>query len=161
MPKYITIEGEVDQLMLQKFIDIPNEPVVVFFTTNGGATNIWENIVEIINSLDDIELVWTDELSSCGFSIFFNAKCKKRITDNCVGMTHMGVFSSYINPYSIKKPQWGTKVKLMNIKHFFKKEVKFYKKELWMWKSDIKAYKENYDVHFTAKRLRKFISNQK
>jgi len=40
MPKYITIDGEVDQVMLQKFIDIPNEPVIVFFTTNGGATNI-------------------------------------------------------------------------------------------------------------------------
>ena len=163
---YTRITGSVDEDMLDKFIrlkdnaNIEKENICIF-ESDGGDSWIWEKIVEIINSIPNFTLSAGSDISSCGFYIFFHSKCRKEVSEQTRGMTHMGSFSSHINHISIKKLQWSTRTTIENIKISAKKELKFYKKELWISKKLRVAFSKDYEVHFSAKQMRKMVNHQK
>lgn len=158
MKSFFNISGEVDETMLEKFINIHKESewkkVVILFDSNGWYSHIWSQIISIINDIEDCTIIAWNEISSAAFDIFFLSKCKKEVVDACVWMCHLWSFSIYTNPYKKKWLSIGVKEK--NIIHSTKKYIKFLKR-IWVSKQKIKWYKTDYDVSFSAKEMRKMI----
>lgn len=158
MKSFFNITGEVNESMLEKFINIHKESdgkeVVILFDSEWWYTHIWQQIIEIINDIEDCKIIAWNEISSSAFDIFFLSKCKKEVTDTCVWMAHLWWFSIHTNPYRKKWLSIGVKEK--NIIHSTKKYIKFLKR-IWVSKQKIKWYKTDYDVSFSAKEMRKMI----
>lgn len=161
---YVNIQGEVNHEMLDKFIKLhensEDKEIVCFFETNWWDTSIWESIVQVINQIPNFTLVAQNEIASCGFDIFFFAKCKKKVNDICRWMTHLWEFGTSINQNHKKRLTGRQKALIMDMKDVEKKTIRFYKK-IWMAKADIKNYKMDWDVNFSSRQLKMFVKNQK
>ena len=161
-----TISGEVDEAMLQKFINIQKNQsddteITIFFESDWGNTSMGESIIHVINNTKNITLIGQNEILSAGFDIFFFSKCKKKVNKVCTGMCHIWSFSVSTNHYRRKgKASGETLCKIKNVEELSIYIAKFYKKELWMSKKNVKAYLQDYDVYFSKKRLQKLIDFQ-
>lgn len=158
MKTFINISGEVDDEMLDKFINIQKDSawkeIVILFSSIGWFSHIWQHIVEVINNIENCTIRAWDEISSAGFSIFFDAKCKKEVSETCVGMTHVPSFSTNTSPYYTR---WlSIQVKNKNIERSVKKDIKILTR-LWVSKQKIKWYYQGYDVSFSSKELKKMV----
>lgn len=158
MKSFFNISGEVDETMLEKFINIHKESegkeIVILFDSEGGYTHIWQKIIEIINNIEDCTIIAWNEISSSAFDIFFLSKSKKEVVDCCIWMCHLWWFNIHTNPYRKKWLSIQTKEK--NIIDSTKEYIKFLKR-IWVPKQKIKWYKKDYDVSFSAKEMRKMI----
>mgnify|MGYP003424260014 FL=1 len=158
MKSFFNINGEVDEAMLEKFINIHKESegkeIVILFDSIGGYSHIWQQIIEVIDDIENCTLIAWNEISSSAFDIFFLSKCKKKVVDSCVGMSHLWWFTIHTNPY--RKKWLSIRVKEENIINSTNKYIKFLKR-IWVSKQKIKWYKTDYDVSFSAKELRKMI----
>jgi ATP-dependent protease ClpP protease subunit len=156
--KYFHLSGEINEKSLDDFLQFINEneirELVIVLNSVGGKKNLTHVLLDIINlNYNSITLI------SCGcysasFLLFYKAKCKKKMTEGCVGMMHYS--STNINTMSNGQPTYSEDENIIkNWKERVKDEVEFVEK--FMTPLELKKYKKGNDVYFTFKRMKEIF----
>lgn len=104
--KYFHFDGKIDEVLLNKFIEfmnqIPEEEITFIINSTGGKESISKFILNVLNENKDRSTLISLGMYSAAFYIFYNAKCKRKITYGSPAMWHL--CSSEMRMMSNKKP---------------------------------------------------------
>lgn len=161
MEKYISLEGEINTELFDKFLKDFNridEDIVIYLNSRGGYISTQEAIVDLINrNKNRITIIGYCELYSSAFDIFFKSKCKKILIPNTTGMVHLGSIDIQINengrPLSI-----GDKFQLRQLKSTKIESLNYYR-DLGLNNTEVSKVARNMDVYLDYKRLVELLNN--
>lgn len=150
--KYFHINGKIDEILLDKFIEFMNcnqeGDITIIINSGGGKSILATMLIDIINiNKDRISLVAAG-IYSAAFEIFYFSKCYKYIIEHSVGMYHLG----YVVDISIAI---DGKIKFdedINIYNNFKLDKAHFVKT-FMTKTELRKFNKREDIYFTFKRL--------
>lgn len=154
--KYFQLEGSINGDLLTKFMDFcnsyPNDEWTIVINSPGGYTNVACIILDIINNYAEKITLISAYSSSAAFTLFYFAKCKRRMIYGSLGMHH----NEYIKEVIITEngtPKYDIdKCHIKNMKalsHNYLSKV--------MTKKELKKYNNNNEVYFTFKRMKQIF----
>lgn len=155
------IKGKLDLDLLDRFTGCVNqghEKIIIYLNTTGGSCNTSEVMCDIINNNPErFELIAMNGILSAGFTLFFGAKCSRRIMMNTAGMIHQGnqefTLNDNLKPTYAIDVAWKKRMKKEHLQGIeFVKSIGLNKKEL-------KKYKRGDDVYFQYERLVELFNN--
>lgn len=155
--KYFFIDKELDEECFSKFIDFYNEnqseKINIILESNGGNSHLARIIIDIINSNSENFILTSLKIYSAAFTIFYSAKCKKRIVKNTIGCFH----KAYLNNIDLDvsgKPVWlEHKCLIKNLETRPASPISLN----FMTKEEKKKFNEGGDVYFTFKRMKEIF----
>jgi len=158
------IRGNVDNEMLEKFIQMYNtesSEYIVYFSSAGGSCDTANAIVHLINkNAEKTTIICYWQILSAGFKIFYESKCKREITENSIGMWHLGMSDLTIDD-SGKMPYIQDVLILKRNKTIGYNNTLELALKLGFNDAEIKRLKKGKDVYLLADRLNKFLESQK
>lgn len=91
--KWIRFEDTLDIENVSNLVDKMQsyEKIRLYFSSPGGYTTETEYLVDYINSRkDDITIVFTNRIESCGFLLSLDVECEKLVSPELIlGMVHL------------------------------------------------------------------------
>ena len=161
MPKTYNLHGNIDQEMLDKFVeflnDTPEEHVTVYLASGGGSAPIAAVLCEILSD-PRFTLCAYDQISSSAFWLFFKAGCKKRLIHGCEGMMHQMTFTVDLNEKG--KPTGQIENTHQDVIDFYAKHSESFMLELNPTSKEKNMFREGFDVMFSPDRMCEILSNQ-
>lgn len=156
--KYFHFNGEINEKSLDDFLQFINEneigELVIVLNLVGGKKNLTRVLLDIININSHRVTLISCGCYSASFFLFYKAKCKKKMTEDNVGMMHYS--STNINTMSNGQPTYSEDENIIkNWKERVKDEVEFVEK--FMTPLELKKYKKGNDVYFTFKRMKEIF----
>lgn len=156
--KYFHIDSRIDKEMYSKFLEFANangeEEWTIILYTVGGFNVIAKNILFIINNRVAATTLICNEAYSAGFSLFYEAKCKKVMCHNSKGMTHLAAAEMFMQ--SNGKPSYSEDECIVkNWKQSKKKDKEWVK--IFLTKKEYKNYKNGKDVYFNFNRMKEIF----
>lgn len=156
--------GEVNKELVNQFLEQFNKikeasPITIYINSEGGFAGEGDAIIDIINcNAKRITLVACGEIASCGFNIFFETKCKKRILEGTTGMAHFSWASFSLNESG--QPTTDEDRFLMNtMKSNKAKTIKKFR-EMGLNRHEIGKINTNREAYFTYERLKELLDGK-
>lgn len=139
-------------------LENPNfDTPVIYLTSNGGEYAAGQVLTDILNCRPDTELIAARFIGSAAFTLFFNAKCKKRLLPGTMGCLHQS--STSIEMDERWKPTYKNDVdtkEFINI--FCKKDTLDLCKSIGMTKKETDSIvRYNHDTFFQYPRMMEFL----
>lgn len=125
------------------------EKLKIFINSNWWNVSIKDSYLNIINSLDNVELVWV-VCASAWFDLLYMANCEKTILDSAYWMIHIEAWGTQIWNWWVARWVFD-KFKLESMKE---EELKY--KNI-LSKDEYKKYSNWEDVFVNSKRLKEII----
>ncbi len=160
--KYHHIEGEMNDELAQKFIQFVNDnegPIVLYLDSPGGICVSAQIIQDVINREPErFELLASNQILSCAFELFFNAKCKRVVLPEAIGADHLTGSTARVNAAGqVDDPL--TAFKFAEIKRAGKRDALAFCTRLGMSQMKIETILRGKDVFFTPERLSELLQN--
>lgn len=155
--KTFFISGKIEDDMAATFRDcIANEwNIQIFFRSTGGSVAAAREIIYMINqNKERITLIWSHELSSAAWMIFFYSECKRDLLPNLIGMIHLPKITAWTPYNKVLDPVTAFELKCMKKEA---KELLKLMKKVWCSKSDINAVNNWMDVSFSFSEMKKML----
>lgn len=159
--KYYLLEERINEASLEKFLSFMNnvqygDRITIILDSAGGKNNLARIILDIINvNKNSVTLISCGIYSAC-FFIFYNAKCKRKMTQGSVGMVHQG--SAEVTLNGNRKPTFKEDENVIeNWKEESVTDLGFVSQ--FLNKKEIQSFKKGDDVYFTFKRMREIFTN--
>lgn len=158
----LQLSGEVNYAMLDSLVKTlneakkRNEKLTIYFSSEGGLSDVAEAIIEIVNKESErILMIFYGEVFSSGMVILLRVQCEKAILKDTRGMFHFAWQSVMINETG--KPTDGyDKFSVAEMKR--SKEVTLnFLKTTRLTQSEIVKIKKGEDVYFSYTRLLELI----
>jgi len=158
--KYYTVEGVINEESFEKFLGFMNgleddSDATIILNSGGGKSNLASVILDIINHNKDRVTLISCGIYSAAFYIFYNAKCKKKMTTESVGMIHRSVsemrLASNCNPVYFED--------INTIKNWKESESDLEFVSQFMSSKELKVFKKGDDVYFTFKRMKEIFTD--
>lgn len=162
MHTFFNMYGELNSEMLNKFIEAVNAnlredngPLHIYLNSVGGEDGVAQAILEIINlNPDQYLLAGCGELSSCAFTLFFNANCGRTLLQNCFGMSHSLSMWPQVN--ILDDHEQNRLAHIEEIKQFLIQEAY----EIGFNDKELDRFKSGRDVYFSPSRMRQLLTKQ-
>lgn len=155
--KYFHFDGDISEKSLDTFLQFVNEneheQMSIILNSIGGKKNLTHVILDIINLNADRTTLISCGCYSASFYLFYEAKCKKKMTEGNVGMMHYS--STNINTMSNGKPAYSEDENIVKNWKEDKSQEEFVKQ--FMTPVELKKYKRGNDVYFTFKRMKEIF----
>jgi hypothetical protein len=153
--------GEINEIKLEEIVGFLNYAIGmkkrIFFSTEGGSTDIAEVLIDIINQdAENIELVAFNTIASCGMDIFYKTNCKKYVKDGCYGLYHLSSYNMDMSERGFPTHK-DTKWVYNHSRKFSNVNTDRMCYKLQLTKSETAKIKRGEDVLFSTERLRDFI----
>ena len=123
------------------------EKVKIFIDTNGGSVNVKDMYLEIISSIENIEVIWS-VLYSVGFTMFNELNCPKKLILSAYGMVHHEAWSTDVWYGGIAR---GDQDKFQ-LEYYKNKKCPVYE---WMTPEQKERYENWYDIFLDYEGLKK------
>ncbi len=160
--KYHHIEGEMNDELAQKFIQFVNDnegPIVLYLDSPGGICVSAQIIQDVINREPErFELMANNQILSCAFDLFFNAKCKRVVMPETIGAYHLTGSTARVNAAG-QVDDLLTAFKFAEIKRTGKRDALAFCTRLGMNQKEIETILRGKDVFFTPERLNELLAN--
>jgi hypothetical protein len=160
--KTINIKEAITNDTVDKLVSFFNEHekqnITILLNSAGGEVPAMDALLSLINKrANSITLLAYGEVSSAAFFLFFNAKCKKDIIGDCLGMFHLSYGSYDIDSRGrpVFKPDKASMLRSKNFTHNRTIELC---KSLSMTRSQISKIEKGDDVWFQPDRLKQFLT---
>jgi len=151
------ISWKIEDYMAATFRDCLKEEweVQIFFRSTGWSVATAREIIHLLNqNKNRVTLIWSHELSSAAWMIFFYSECKRDLLPDLIGMCHLPKITAWTPFNRFLDSATSFELKCM------KKEAKRLRKLMkivWCSKSDINAVYNGMDVSFNYKEMRKML----
>jgi len=157
--KYFFIEDIMNYELLHKFVAFANasenEPWTILLNSDGGRESVELVILNAINTHKHSVTVVGMYLMSAAFDLFYHAKCKRQLTNGCMGMYHMAYNELQINVNGRPSYTSGEAMMKRNKETGHAKALDFATE--FMTPLELKKFKKGDDVYFTFKRLKEIF----
>jgi ATP-dependent protease ClpP protease subunit len=155
--KYFHFDGDISEKSLDTFLQFVNEneheQMSIILNSIGGKKNLTHVILDIINLNTEKVTLISCGCYSASFYLFYEAKCKKKMTEGSAGMMHYS--STNINTMSNGKPTYSEDENIVKNWKEDKSQEEFVKQ--FMTPIELKKYKRGNDVYFTFKRMKEIF----
>jgi ATP-dependent protease ClpP protease subunit len=136
------------------------EPLLIYFSSNGGDTYSAEAIIDIINAYADrIVLTAYGDLHSAGFNIFFRCNCQRQLLPKVNSIVHLTrITTTFIG----NKDNWE-KLDSKNTIEFAEKAKETFLqfiKGLGFTKKEISTVAKGEDLYLDYERLTQLLQKQ-
>ncbi len=153
------IDGDITSETLSSLIafsNIHSEDNEIYICSGGGNYHSSEAIINVIKPTDTI--IAYGKICSSAFEIFFRAKCKKVILENCYGMYHQSSTSIAMDE------RWQPTYKVdeflkTQIVGSYKNMTNKMSEMLNFTEAEKRKLKKGQDVFFSTDRLREILKN--
>jgi hypothetical protein len=160
---FINISDEINDEKLDKLIDaynaLPENDILhIYLNSNGGEYPALQAMSHIINLNAKRTILYAyNYIASCAFELFFNAKCKKRLIDGCLGSYHQSRVSFSKNE-ALKHCDVDDDIRADYMVNYQRKKTDDLCKRLHMTEAEENKIKTTNDgAGFTLKRMKEFL----
>lgn len=159
--KYFSMIGQIDQAMLERFIDFYNNnldsEVCIIINTSGGSFFFSETIIRMINLHGNVTLIIQGAYSA-GLYIACMSDCKKLLSKSCRGMWHYGRWEISYNDKN--KPYYHEDECVIDNMVFHKRYTEKLAKKI-MTVKEFKLFKKDHDIYFSFTRMKQIFTEAK
>lgn len=164
MMKRIYLKGDIDEEMLQEFIDFdstltPEDEIEVWLDSDGGYCIYAEALRMLFQSYssDRFSLVGVRKLSSAALDLFVCTDCSKVLIPGTIGMVHTITRPANVDYGGNMKTKFSMDKLLTKVKYPMVDKMEILiKKNLNPQEYD--KYLDNEDVYLTSEEIEKFLT---
>jgi ATP-dependent protease ClpP protease subunit len=158
------ISGDLEDGQLHEFfyqfnkIDTKTH-ILIYLNSEGGDVGCGQILTDFINEhRDRITLVACGYIFSAAFNLFFECRCKRRISDGTLGMAHFS-WATFDLDEGGKPKEEGDAFLMEQMKANKNKTVEQFRK-LGLNQRELKKLRDNKEVYFTTQRLKQLLDGQ-
>jgi len=157
----INLSGRIEDELFNQFLQGKNslmegEILDIYLNTDGGKVETLEAMLFEINRVPEkYRIIGYGHLFSCGFELFFRAKCERALCGNVVGMYHLGGADITLSETGFPTYTAGVAQKEY-LKRLLPETISLCEK-LNFTKAEIKKIRACHDLYFQADRMQEFL----